>query len=90
MNRYIRPLITLGVVFLVLWLIRSTFGNQLNLGNGPKEIPYSTLVEHIKAKEVESATFHKDTLDGKLDLPMVSRGSGSSLTSWTRSRRVMT
>ncbi len=66
MNRYVRPLLTLGVVFVVLWLIRSTFGSQLQLGNGPKEIPYSQFIEEIKTKGVVEGKFQKDKFQGKL------------------------
>jgi ATP-dependent Zn protease len=54
------------VVFVVLWLIRSTFGSQFQLGNGPKEIPYSQFIEEIKAKGVEKGEFQKDKFQGKL------------------------
>lgn len=66
MNRYIRPLLTLGVVFAVLWLIRSTFGNQLRLGDSPKEIQYSQFVEEIKNKGVVEGEFQKDRFIGKM------------------------
>ncbi len=66
MNRYVRPLLTLGVVFVVLWLIRSTFGSQLQLGNGPKDIPYSQFIEEIKTKGVAEGEFQKDKFQGKL------------------------
>jgi len=66
LNRYVRPLLTVAVVILILWAIRSTFGTPFNLGSRPEDMPYSQFVENVKNHHVAEGTFKKDVFDGKL------------------------
>jgi cell division protease FtsH len=52
------------VVFLVLFVIKSTFPGRIPLGEGPKQVLYSQFLEQIKNKEVAKGTFQKDVFEG--------------------------
>ena len=80
MNRYVRPLLVLAVVFLVLYLIRTTFSGQFPLGQGPQQIGYSLFLEKVKNKEVAKGTFQKDTFEGEYGGPNAGEAAGKKFT----------
>jgi cell division protease FtsH len=80
LNRYVRPLLVLAVVFLVLYLIRTTFSGQFPLGQGPQQIGYSLFLEKVKNKEVAKGTFQKDTFEGEYGGPNAGEAAGKKFT----------